>query len=105
MTTPSGTNQGPGFWNELYWFLLLGLGASILALNYLLPQAEETLALLEKESDLDRQIERTELDILRYEKGVEAVERDPYYRANVYRDRMRILRENEERRSLPAATD
>ena len=105
MSSSTGKDSSPRFWNELYWFMTIGLGAFILALLYLPSRAEDTLALLEKESELDRQIEQTNLDTLRYEKGVEAVEQDPYYRANIYRDRMRLVRENERRRSLPSPSE
>ncbi len=85
------------FWNELYWFFAIGLVGLTISLIYLPGEAEETLRLLGKEKELSAQIKETQLETHRYKEGVEAVESDPYYRAMIYRDRLRILRENEKR--------
>ena len=84
------------FWNELYWFLVIGLCAWILAGLVLPDRVVGTLSLLSHEKKLNREIQDLAHKKAVIEKAIEAMENDPIYQEGVYRKRIQVKRPGEE---------
>jgi hypothetical protein len=88
--------QGPSFWNELYWFVAIGLLGWIVAALVLPPRVASTAQLLRQERQVlaDIQALRRREDIL--EGAASAMENDPFYREGVFRQRLGLKKDSEE---------
>ncbi len=84
------------FWNELYWFVTIGLVGGMFALWVIPPRALESLSLLKKDIELEREVVETRLqtEIIRAAKT--AAQSDPYYRDRLRRASLDVKREGEE---------
>lgn len=98
---PAAPSESGRFWNELYWFVVLGAVAWIVGWIVIPPRALRSLSLLEKEQQLEQGLERARHVERVYENAIDAVENDPYYREGVYRQRLGVTRPGDE--VLPAA--
>jgi hypothetical protein len=86
----------PSFWNELYWFVAIGLMGWILAAMLLPPRVAITSQLLKEERRLTADLrELTEKENL-LDGAVSAMENDPFYREGVFRARLSLKKESEE---------
>ena len=90
------TTGQPSFWNELYWFVAVGLAGWILAALMLPPRVAATAQLLRHERVVLAQIEelRRREDLL--EGAATAMENDPFYREGVFRKRLGVKKASEE---------
>ena len=84
------------FWNELYWFVTISLVGIMIALWVIPPRALESLSLLKKDTELERDVAeaRLQTEILRAAKT--AAQSDPYYRDRLRRASLDVKREGEE---------
>ena len=90
------------FWNELYWFVALGLLGWILAALILPPRMAGTIKLLQEERRVLADIQglREKEEILWG--AASAMENDPFYREGVFRKRLGLKKESEEYLQIPA---
>ncbi|MGH9361203.1 MAG: hypothetical protein ACRD2T_04745, partial [Thermoanaerobaculia bacterium] len=88
LTPPPPPRQEPSFWNELYWFVAIGLAGWILAALLLPPRVAGTAHLLQEERRVVADIRRLrDLEDL-LEGAATAMENDPFYREGVFRKRL-----------------
>ena len=93
-TRKNPSKAGP-FYNELYWFVTIGLLACLVGLLILPPRASESISLLQKEQRLHRELEDKKHEVEVYKKAIESVENDPVYREGVFRDRLGVKKAQE----------
>ena len=86
----------PRFWNELYWFTIICLGAWIVAMIVLPPRLERHRRLAEFETDLRLSVSALRAVEQQYEAAIMAMENDPFYRDEVYRAVLGIKEKDEE---------
>ncbi|MBI4584022.1 MAG: hypothetical protein HY717_08370 [Planctomycetes bacterium] len=97
MESDNSAQRGEGrFWNEVYWFGLIALGAWIVAGWALPPRLVDTLNLLNQERKLAREIRELARQKEVIEQAIESMENDPIYQDGVYRNRLRVKRPSEE---------
>jgi len=97
MADPSHrARQEPSFWNELYWFVAIGLLGWIIAALILPPRVAGTVRLLQEERRVlaDIQSLREKEEILFG--AASAMENDPFYREGVFRKRLGLKKDSEE---------
>ena len=101
MTQPR-LRREPSFWNELYWFLAIGLFGWILAAVVLPPRVAKTAQLLQEEHRVSADLEdlRRREDLL--EAASSAMENDPFYIDGVVRKRLHLKKPNENYVETPA---
>lgn len=83
------------FYNEIYWFLSIGLLACIVAIILLPPRASKSLTLLQRERQLHAEIEGKRHRVEVFEKAIESVENDPVYREAVFRKQLGVKKPHE----------
>jgi hypothetical protein len=91
----------PSFWNEIYWFLAIGLIGWTLAALVLSPRIAGTRQLLEKERRVVADLKGLQEEENVLEGAVSAMENDPYYQEAVIRTRLGLKKKNEEYLELP----
>src|SRR5688572_22127273 len=93
--TPESTRREPSFWNELYWFVAIGLLGWILAALILPPRVAGTIKLLQEERRVLADIQglREKEEVLWG--AASAMENDPFYREGVFRKRLGLKKESE----------
>ena len=93
---PGPPRREPSFWNELYWFVAIGLLGWILAAMILPPRLAGTVKLLQEErrvlADIQQLREKEEI----LWGAASAMENDPFYREGVFRKRLGLKKESEE---------
>jgi len=102
MADPGRAARGqPSFWNELYWFVAIGLLGWILAALILPPRVAGTVQLLKEERRVlaDIQALREKEEILWG--AASAMENDPFYREGVFRKRLGLKKDSEEYLQTP----
>ncbi len=86
----------PVFWKELYWFVVICLGGSILAVLVLSPR----LARHRNTVDVENSLQRTVTGLARlerqYDAAIQALDTDPFYRDEVIRSVLKVKRNTEE---------
>ena len=91
-----GEERDSLFWNELYWFFIVGLGAWII-MSLVLPQKTvETLKLLSREKEVIAELEGAQWQEQARIEAIEAMENDPFYQEAIYREVARVKRVFEE---------
>ena len=99
---PISKGKSPSFWNELYWFIAIGLVGWIVASLLLPPRISNTVQLLRQERSVLADIRAIQEQENILEGAVSAMENDPYYRIGVFRARLLVKKENEEYLERPA---
>ena len=85
----------PVFWKELYWFVLILLGAWIAALLVLPPRLARNRKALELERELEAVVAHLERTESRYEGAIQGLENDRYFRIGAYRRELGAKQNNE----------
>jgi hypothetical protein len=83
------------FYNEIYWFLTIGLLACVIAIVMLPPRANKSLNLLRRERELHVEIQTKKHQVRVFEKAIESVENDPVYREAVFREQLGVKKPRE----------
>lgn len=86
----------PSFWVEIYWFTIICLGGTILAVVVLAPRLARNRRSLDLEAELTTTTARLSSLENRYEAAVEALENDPFYREEVIRHILEVKKNDEE---------
>ena len=84
------------FWKELYWFLVICLGGWTLAMVTLPPRLARNRSAFETAGELERVVRRLENLEKEYEAAIAAVENDPFYRDEVYRNVLGVKKSSED---------
>jgi len=93
--------RGASFWNELYWFVAIGLVGWIVASIVLPPRLSEMARFLQQERSALADLRTLQEQESILEGAVTAMENDPYYRNGAIRARLGIKRNDEEYIQLP----
>lgn len=98
MSEPSHPTSGgaPVFWKEIYGFVAIGLLGAILALWLVPPKARRYWSLIEHEARLEVRNRTLREKVLELEEAIESLQRDPFFREAVLRERLGIKRRSEE---------
>ncbi len=93
---PVAGPRPPSFWNELYWFVAIGLLGWIIAAIVLPPRIAGVTGILrqERRALADIRVLQEQENLL--EGAVSAMENDPFYREGVFRVRLRIKKDSED---------
>jgi hypothetical protein len=103
---PGGERPRPVFWNELYWFVLICLGAWILGMLLLTPRLEKSRQASVIENRLDGVLQKLAAKEREYEEAILAMENDPFYRAAVYRMVLGVNKKDEiNLKNIPEVSD
>lgn len=84
------------FWNDLYWFAVIAIGAWIVGVLILPHKAAETVELLRKERETRVRLESLERQEKVLLSATEAIQNDPIYREGVIRNLLGLKRISEE---------
>ena len=95
--------KGQSFWNELYWFVAIGLAGWILAAMVLPPRVASTAQLLRQERNVVADLKSIQEMENILEGAVSAMENDPFYREAVFRKRLGLKKNTEEYLERPAS--
>ena len=100
------TTERPTFWNELYWFGLIGLGGLAIALLVLAPKLARHRSTLDTEDGLRAAVAHLEQLEKQYGAAMEAMENDPFYREEVQRAVLKVKKRDEDfLKGSPPASD
>ncbi len=94
--------ERPSFWNELYWFVAIGLAGWIVAAMVLPPRVADVTQLLRQERRVLADIRALQEEEGLLEGAVSAMENDPFYREGVFRARLGRKKDTEEYLQRPA---
>jgi len=86
----------PNFWMELYWFAIICLGGSILAVLVLSPRLARNRRSVDLQAELTATTARLSSLEKQYEAAVQALESDPFYREEVTRHVLEVKKNDEE---------
>ena len=95
---PAGRRRAdpPSFAKELYWFALICLCGWVLAVSVLSPRLARDRSSRVVEAELRQAVQQLDKLEKEYDAAIVAVENDPFYRDEVYRNILGVKRDGEE---------